>query len=245
MLKHWDERRDLVIPGDSEATISYAADHWIHTGRLSIEKTGRYAVALSGGSTPKSIFENLSLRPKDLDWSKVFLFWSDERAVPPNDPESNYHMAMTAGFSKLPIPKNQIFRMRAENAIEKNALEYEALIKNIVGPTLFDLVMLGLGEDGHTASLFPNTSAIEIEDRWVAPNYVNKKSSWRMTFTLPCINQSKLSVIYALGSSKAEIIPKVLNAPLPSPWPASWVGTVSKKSLWIVDLLASKNLNLK
>lgn len=243
MLTHWDERRDLIVPGNSSETISFAVDHWIGLARNAIAKRGKFAAALSGGSTPKSIFEKLAEKPQALDWTRVLLFWSDERAVPPDHPDSNYRMAMEAGFSRLPIPPSQIFRMKGESHIEQNALDYEKTIRRELGPDLFDLVMLGVGEDGHTASLFPGTSALTVEDRLVVANHVIQKDSWRMTFTFPCINQSAHTAIYALGASKQEIVPQVLKAPLPSPWPVSQIGTSERKALWILDEAASKNIN--
>ncbi|MBX9744323.1 MAG: 6-phosphogluconolactonase [Chlamydiales bacterium] len=242
MLISWDERRDIVTCEDASETITFAADHWLNLARSAIAKSGRFAVALSGGSTPKAIFEKLAKCPEALDWSKVWLFWSDERSISPEDPESNYHMAMTAGFSKLPISSKNIFRMKAENYIEKHALEYEEIIKKKLGKNLFDLVMLGIGEDGHTASLFPKTNALTVADRLVVANHIPQKNTWRMTFTFPCINQSNQSAIYALGSSKNQIVAQVLHAHLPSPWPASFVGTPSHKTLWVLDHLASKDL---
>lgn len=242
MLISWDERRDIVTCENATQTIAFAAKHWLHLARSAIEKSGRFAVALSGGSTPKAIFEKLAESPEALDWSKVWLFWSDERSISPDDPESNYHMAMTAGFSKLPVLREHIFRMKAETHIEEHALEYEEIIKKKLGKNLFDLVMLGVGEDGHTASLFPETKALAITDRLVVANHIPQKNTWRMTFTFPCINQSTQSAIYALGSSKNQIVTQVLQAKLPSPWPASFVGTSSHKTLWILDNLASKDL---
>ena len=119
MLKSWDARRDYIIAGNKEETVDFAAGHWVHSAKRAIQKRGRFAVALSGGSTPKAIFELLREKAT-LDWSKVWLFWSDERAVPPDHPDSNYRMAMDSAFSKLPIPSSQIFRMIAEKDIEKN-----------------------------------------------------------------------------------------------------------------------------
>lgn len=242
MLMHWDERRDVYIAGDETQTIAFAADHWITLAQEAIDRSGRFAVALSGGSTPKAIFKLLSQKKTAIDWSRVLLFWSDERAVSPDHPDSNYHMAMSSGLEKLPILTQNIFRMKAEKDIQKNALEYEQTIRKLLNHSLFDLVMLGLGEDGHTASLFPETSALQVKNHLVAANEVFQKNTWRMTFTLDCINQSKRSILYALGESKQTIVEKVLKAPLPSPWPASHVGTKAHKALWILDESAAQRI---
>lgn len=233
-IESWDERRDLFIADDAESAVQFAVEHWIHSAERAIQQRGRFAVALSGGSTPKAIYEALYLQAK-LDWSKIWLFWSDERAVPPNHPDSNYRMAMESGFAKLPIPPSQIFRMKAEADIERNAKDYEEKIRHHLGKNLFDLVMLGVGEDGHTASLFPHTKALEYRDRLVAANHLTEKKTWRMTLTFPCINESFSSLICAIGPSKHLIVPKVLEAAIDSPFPASRIGTPDRKALWLLD----------
>lgn len=242
-IQPFDTRRNLFI-GTHEEAIRFAAIHWIHTGQRAIQRNGRFTVALSGGSSPKAVFEHICKEHiKDLDWTKVYLFWSDERAVPPTSSESNYKMAMDSGFSSLPIPAHQIFRMKGEENIEKNAKDYEDLIHKHVGSHLFDLVMLGVGEDGHTASLFPNTIALQEKSRLVVANFIPEKNCWRMTFTYPCIQKSRLSVIYCLGKSKESIVPLVLNAPIDSSFPASAIGTTDAKALWILDSDAARLLS--
>lgn len=241
MLKTFDSRRNLFIANDTAEAIAFATEHWIHSAKQAIQQRGKFAVALSGGSTPKAIYQALS-HEKDLDWTKVFLFWSDERSVPPDHPDSNYKMAMES-FGKLPIPPHQIFRMKAEEHREQNAKDYEEKIRHHLGKHLFDLVMLGVGEDGHTASLFPNTEALHVEDRLVVPNYVEAHKTWRMTFTFPCINQSAKIAFYALGASKQTIIPQVLNAPIVSSYPASKIGTPEHPALWILDKAAASGIS--
>lgn len=236
MLKSWDSRRDYIILESEEKAVEFAFEHWLHLAKRSIQQRGRFAVALSGGSTPKAIYRKLLSAKEKIDWTRVWLFWSDERAVPPDHPDSNYRMAMENGFDKLPIPPSQIFRMIAEKDIEKNALDYEEKIQQILGRNLFDLVMLGIGPDGHSASLFPDTKALEADEkRLVVSNYVPQKKCWRMTFTFPCINQSFHSTFYALGKEKKEIVKKVFSAPILSPFPASKVGTEEHKALWVLD----------
>ena len=230
-IKSFDDRRDLLSVKTTEEAIHFAADHWIHAAKKAISHHDFFAVALSGGSTPRAIYELLAkpYHAQQIDWSKVLLFWSDERAVPPTHPESNYKMAMEF----LAPLKAQAFRMKAEEEIEANAKKYETLINTLLAPALFDLIMLGVGEDGHTASLFPNTAALQITDQLVAANYIPEKKTWRMTLTYPCINNSRQAVFYALGPTKQPIVRAVLNAPLPSPYPASSIGTATHKALWI------------
>ena len=128
----WDERRNVMVVGDTETTLKFCVDHFLKAYEEALLKYGSFSVALSGGSTPKALFALLTTPPyvSKINWSKVHLFWSDERAVSPDDPDSNFHMAMEAGFSKVPIPASQIHRMVAEKDIEQNALAYENLIKS-------------------------------------------------------------------------------------------------------------------
>ena len=240
-MLEYDSRRNIYIGKTKEEALDFSVENWIHVAARSIQKSGKFAVALSGGSTPKAIYEKLSEMPDAVDWKKVFLFWGDERSVPPEHPDSNYKMAMEH-FSKLPIPKNQIFRMVAEMDIEKNAKDYEEKIRNMLGKSRFDLVMLGVGEDGHTASLFPNTKALSESHALVVGNDVPQKETQRMTLTYPCINESSHIAIYALGKSKQEIVPKVLKAPIISPLPTSAIGTEKSPALWVLDADAAANL---
>ncbi len=240
-MLEFDSRRNLFIGKTEEEALLFAVENWMHTAARALQQTGKFAVALSGGSTPKAIYQRLSLLPKEIDWTKVFLFWGDERSVAPDHPDSNYRMAMEH-FSKLPIPEHQIFRMKAEADIEKNAKDYEEKIRHTLRKSLFDLVMLGIGEDGHTASLFPNTKALSVTKELVCANDVPQKMTQRMTLTYPCINESAKIAIYALGKSKQEIVPKVLNAPIVSPFPTSAIGTEKSPALWILDSQAAANL---
>ncbi len=225
MRRVWDERRVLEIADDA---VAFAVTHWLETAREAIALRGRFAVALSGGSTPKAIYERLAREAHALDWSKVWLYWSDERCVPPHDPKSNYRMAMEAGLKSLPIPVRQILRMPGELEPRAAAEKYERQLEGHV----LDLVMLGVGEDGHTASLFPGTAALELKTPRVAANYVEAVKGWRLTLTLRAICESRQAVLYALGKGKAEIVREVLqNRSLP----ASLVGTEQHPALWILD----------
>lgn len=240
-----DSRRDLIIPGDKEATLAFCAEHFCSVGSDAIRSDGVFCVALSGGSTPKRIFELLTLpsMAKKLDWSKLMLFWSDERAVSPDHPDSNYRMAMDAGFRHLRVLPQNIFRMEAEKNIESNALHYEGLIKTHVPNGQFHLMMLGMGEDGHTASLFPNTHGLNASGRLVVANFVPQMHCWRMSLTYDCINQARHIAIYVLGKSKAEMVDKALNG-LENPQiiPIQQVGSPLSKALWILDQEAASLL---
>ncbi len=238
-ITRWDERRDLIIPGDQIATIAFCAHHWITLCAHAIKEHGAFFVALSGGATPRLIFEKISSSAyeKQVDWSKVHLFWSDERAVGPDHPDSNFHMAMQAGLKKVGIPNEQIHRMRAENNIEENALEYEERIHSVLKGRSFDLIMLGMGEDGHTASLFPGTEALKAKHKLVVANYLPDKNSWRMTLTFDCINAALHIAIYVLGSAKKHTLAQALQST--GSFPIQQIGTKERRALWIVDHAAA------
>jgi len=245
MIKNFDDRRDIVIPGDESKTILFSIQHFIDIANSSIKDHDYFAVALSGGSTPKRIFEGLaSAEYRDkIDWSKVLIFWGDERSVPPNDPESNFQMADKAFLSKVSIPSKNIFRMEAENNIEDHALSYENLIKAKIPSGKFDLVMLGMGADGHTASLFPKTEGLHAKNRLVIANHVPQKQTWRMSLTYECINSAKNVAIYVLGASKSSIVKQVLKgAYSPDDLPIQRIGSPAHHALWILDSAAASEL---
>jgi len=245
IIKAFDDRRDLAMPGNKTETVNYCILHFINLANASIEKNGYFSVALSGGSTPKAIFEGL-ITDKNLDavdWSKVLLFWSDERCVAPDNPDSNYHMAMEAGFTHLPIPLENIHRMKAEEDPKTGALEYERILDEKLLGQPFDLVMLGMGGDGHTASLFPKTHGLYASKRQVIANFIPQMDVWRMTLTYECINSAKNIVIYVIGDSKAEMVNKIFTGNyLPDVLPIQRVGTQAHKALWILDRGAAKLL---
>lgn len=246
-LRTLDPRRQLIVPGDKEAYLDFCVSQWISIAKQAIATCGHFAVALSGGSTPKALFSRLAQDPyKDaLDWGKVLIFWSDERSVPPEDPDSNYRMAMDAGFSQLPLNPENIFRMHAEEeAREEAAHRYEQVIRSKLPEGRFDLIMLGMGDDGHTASLFPHTEALGENERWVIENWVEQKKTWRMTFTYPCIHQARLVAVYVSGAGKAEMLKRVLKGTdEPLELPSQRLGTVENPVLWMADAEASSLLD--
>lgn len=237
-IKAYDERRDILIPGDKEAALEFCMQHFFEIAEESIRRSGIFTIALSGGSTPAALYKKISESSlkKHINWRKVFLFWSDERAVPPDSSESNFRMAMHSGMEKLDIPFDNIFRMVAEENIEEEAKNYELHIREKVPHASFDYMMLGMGEDGHTASLFPKTHALHTDNRLVVENYLPEKKTWRMTVTYECINRSKHIVILVVGANKAETVKKALASPYnPNLYPIQKVGTEHNKALWILD----------
>ncbi len=204
-----------------------------------VQARGRFTVALSGGSTPKALYSLLASKP-DIPWDKIYFFWGDERHVPPDHPESNYRMTSEALLSKVPVRRENIFRIHAE---EKDApaaaLQYEQALQDFshLSPgqfPRFDLVLLGIGTDGHTASLFPGTAALNETKRLVVANWVPKFSAHRLTFTFPVLNAAAYVIFLASGPDKAAILHQVLensSADLPS----QRVHPSHGKLLWLID----------
>ena len=189
---------------------------------------GRFTIALSGGSTPRRLYQVIAAPPykEQIAWSEWQVFWGDERCVPPDHRDSNYRMVREALLDHVPIPADQIHRIRGEAEPEQAAQEYEQELYRVFGTVspAFHLVLLGIGEDGHTASLFPGTPALEEERRMVAANWVPQLQAHRITFTLPLINAAQDVVFIAAGESKAEIVRQVLTpAPGGRPVPAALV----------------------
>jgi 6-phosphogluconolactonase len=239
----FDARRHVWIGETSDRAVDFALEHWIASAIDAIEKRGIFTVALSGGSTPNTLFKRLKDHPdvKRINWKKVLLFWSDERSVPPTSPESNFGQAMSSGMQSFGIPHLQVFRMEADFHIEENAKRYEEVIKAHVPGSSFDLMMLGVGEDGHTASLFPGTKALNESKRLVVANEVPQKETWRMTMTYPLINKAHSIVIYALGERKAPIIEELFKDKVDT-YPVWKVGSSQSPALWILDSPAASKL---
>jgi 6-phosphogluconolactonase len=245
LRKNFDSRRDIIVPGNKEKTLEFCVEQLIELANEAIQKKGVFTLALSGGSTPKAIYQSLASEANRnrVDWSKVYLFWSDERSVPPSDSESNFHMAMNAGFATLPLKADHIFRMKAEDHIEQHTDEYEISIKEHVADESFDVIMLGMGDDGHTASLFPYTKGLDVTERLVVANSVPQKNTMRMSFTYPCINKAHHILIYVLGTGKEDTVEKVLKGSYdPEAYPIQKIGTASHKAIWILDQDAASKL---
>ncbi|HZQ70441.1 MAG TPA: 6-phosphogluconolactonase [Terriglobales bacterium] len=205
-------------------------------------------VALSGGSTPKALYSLLAARyAEKIPWSQLYFFFGDERHVPPNDQDSNYRMASEALLSKAPIPPQNIFRVPAENPdAEAAALAYEKSIRDFFGVKLeefprFDLILLGMGPDGHTASLFPGSKAIEEHHRIFVANWVEKFKTHRLTFTFPVLNHAANVVFMATGENKAPVMKDILEN-LKSTLPAAQVQPSNGRLLWLLDRAAASQL---
>ena len=192
----------------------------IECAKEAIAERGTFTIACSGGTTPKQIFKLLATpaNKKEVDWEKVHVFFSDERCVLPTSDESNYKSAMDSGISALGIPPKQIYRILGEIQPEESAEQYEKCILEHVDQQRFDVVMAGMGLDGHTVSLFPETKALEEREKLVVANYVPQKECWRITFTFPLIHKARNIRVYILGKSKQEMVNEIFtnkNADVP------------------------------
>lgn len=199
----------ITVFEDAASLAASAADWFAELASAAIARDGRFAVVLSGGSTPRAMHQSLAARYHDqIDWSKVYVYWGDERTVPPDHPESNYGMARETLLSRVPIPPDNIFRMAGERDPQAAAEAYA----EILGATpAFHLVYLGMGDDGHTLSLFPYTTALQETSHLVVANYVEKLSTWRITLTAPAVNKFAENIAFLVaGATKAEALRHVL-----------------------------------
>jgi len=239
-----------VLPSSQEV-FELAAEEFVRQANEAISKSGRFTVALSGGSTPKALYQLLAESyATKLPWDRMFFFWGDERHVPPDHADSNYRMANEALLSKVPARPGNIFRIRGEERdADAAALQYEQALQQFFHLSSdefprFDLILLGLGPDGHCASLFPETSALNERRRLVVANWVEKFKTHRITFTFPVLNQTACVIFLASGPDKAPILHQVLensSANLPS----QQVQPINGRLLWLVDSAAAGALSLR
>ncbi len=202
---------------------------------------------LTGGSTPKMLYKILS--GKELDWKNVHFWWGDERCVPPEHPDSNFGMAHQTLLSKIAPEEDHVYRMKGEMEPGSAALEYEGHLRKVFGggaiPAL-DLALLGMGEDGHTASLFPGTAALKVQDRLVVHNYVEKLQANRLTMTFPILNQAKRILFLVSGVSKAMALKQVLEGERnPFRCPAQGIRPVHGELVFFVDEAAASMLKVQ
>lgn len=223
----------------------YAAEKFVEIAKGSIAERGQFTVALSGGSTPKKLYSLLTQEPysSQIDWKKVFFFFGDERNVSIDSEESNFRMANEILFSKLEIPKKNIHRFLTEKDDAKiiaeemeNEIRQTFDLKENEFPRL-DLVFLGMGADGHTASLFPKTTALKEDKRMVVESYVPKFETFRLTFTFPTINNARNIIFLISGQDKAETLREVLYGEFqPEKLPSQAVKPVNGNLLFLTDI---------
>lgn len=229
----------------AEALSRAAAEHFLASAQAAVAAHGVARVAISGGSTPKRTFELLA-NPAEkfaatMPWERMELYWVDERMVPPDDQDSNYRMTREAMLDKVPLPPDRVFRIEGELDAEQAAARYESAIRNHLrlegaeGPR-FDVLALGMGDDGHTASLFPHTEAIHEMIRIAVANHVPQKESWRVTLTWPVINEARDVFFLIAGSDKAQPVHAVLLGKYdPERLPSQLIRPRSGRLLMLLD----------
>jgi 6-phosphogluconolactonase len=239
----------IEVAESADALSHAVAEQFMRLATDAVRARGRCAVALSGGSTPKAVYRMLAGEPfrSQAPWDRIHVFWGDERHVPPDQPESNYRMASDALLSRVPVTDAQIHRMHGELAdAERAARDYEDEIREFFGRDrrpVFDLIHLGLGTDGHTASLFPGTPALDERQRLCVANWVGRLDVHRITLTLPVLNAARAVVFIVTGSEKPSIVRRVLqDRDGSAPLPAQLVQPTDGEVFWMLDRAAAREL---
>lgn len=240
----------LQVMPDAESVARVAGELFVRTAMDAIGAAGRFSVALSGGSTPRSLYQRLASPgyAEDLDWGSCHVFWGDERCVPPIDPESDYRMAKEMLLDHVAIPEGRVHRIRGEDPPAQAALDYERVLRRsfgvLEGPPRagegFDLVLLGMGEDGHTASLFPGTDAVRETTAWVRHVVADVSPRNRISLTPPVLNAAVRTVFLVTGVAKAPTLARVLEGPRdPDALPSQTI----EGAAWFVDAAAASMLS--
>lgn len=243
---------DLLVVADPAAIAQEAATRVVSIAEEAVDRRGRFTLVLAGGSTPKRLYALLATDPhcRRLPWQATHVFWGDERTVSPEHPDSNFGLARAMLLSHVPIPANQVHRMQAERVdLDAAASEYEAEIASTFAAQppnespVFDLLLLGLGTDDHTASLFPYTRALRETRRWVVSNYIPTFQTNRLTLT-PCIlNRAAMILFLVSGIEKTTTLQAVLEGPTdPERLPAQLIRPVAGRLVWLVDQAAASRL---
>jgi 6-phosphogluconolactonase len=239
---------EIRVVGTAQDLFQAAATEFATLAREATRSRGRFSVALSGGSTPRGLYALLtSGTVPSIPWDKICFFWSDERHVPPDHPDSNYRMANEAMLSQVPLRPENVFRIHSEETdAGAAALAYEQTLRTFFalppgGFPRFDLILLGLGPDGHTASLFPRSLALGETKRLVVANWVEEFKTDRITFTFPVLNRAACVMFLVSGGEKARILEDVLEHP-ESNLPAQRVRPEEGRLIWLADRAAASGL---
>lgn len=235
----------LNVFKESTEAIEALAVLFIENAKKAIKENGQFSVALSGGSSPKKLYELLASKYKsEIDWTKVYFFFGDERYVAQDHPDSNYLMAKTAMLASLAISEEQVFKVDTTLDPASAALAYQRSICTFFNDNpVFDLILLGLGDDAHTASIFPGTELVWIDEEQVKEVYLKDKEVYRISFTAPLINDAKQIAFLTFGANKADAIKAVLEGEHDvSKYPAQLIKPTKGKLDWFVDEAAVSKL---
>lgn len=239
---------EVRVFDDVAGLVRATADEIVAIARDAVDARGRFAWALAGGSTPRDVYRLLASDPyrERIPWSMIHCFWGDERHVPPDHPDSNFRMAREAMLDAVPLPAGNIHRVPAEEPdAQRAAAEYESALREFFPAEdwpVFDLIQLGLGKEGHTASLFPGGTALHERERWVAAPWVEAQNTFRVTFTPPVLNHARRAMFLVAGDEKAAALHAVLEgARDPDLYPAQ---IVEGNRLWMVDRAAARLLRV-
>jgi len=239
----------LIVLPNAAALALRTVELFISAASSAIASRGAFSVALAGGSTPKAAYELLAQSPyrERVDWPHVSVFFGDERCVPPTSDESNAKMAFSTLLDRVPIPATNIYRFQAEHEPERAASEYERTLVRELGPApVLDLILLGMGPDGHTASLFPGTAVVHESGRLAMAPFVPKFNVHRLTLTPAAINAARRIVIAASGEGKADALAHAIEGPLmPNTYPVQVVAPTDGVLTWLVDHAAASQLTGK
>jgi 6-phosphogluconolactonase len=237
----------LVVEPSAAALATAAAERVVAAASVAIAERGRFVIVLAGGSTPRALYTSLASPAfaQAIDWSRVHVFWGDERCCPPDDPASNYRMTRDALLAHVAIPPTQVHRIHGEDEPVAAAAAYERDLRATfpTGVPRFDLVLLGMGDNGHTASLFPGLSAVREDARWVVAECVAEVSMWRVTLTPVAINAASEILFLVAGAAKASMLARVLEGPrIPGDLPAQAIVPVDGTITWLTDAPAAAAL---
>ncbi|MGI8916342.1 MAG: 6-phosphogluconolactonase [Chloroflexota bacterium] len=240
---------DVRVVANAYDVAQDGADIVRDAAKAAVQRSGRFTLALSGGSTPRALYALLALPPliTDIDWGATQVFWSDERCVPPDYPDSNYRMAREALLDRVPLPEANIHRMRGELAVPQQAAqEYRGELQAVFGksdPPRFDLLLLGLGEEGHTASIFPGVHIPVDPNIPVAAVFVPKVNSWRLTLTVPVLNAAARVLFLVAGEAKRDALRAMIQGPRALDLPAQRVMPINGALTILADAAAAGTLS--
>ncbi len=229
--------------------LNHAAAEFIKvSASASIAAHGRFVIALSGGQTPQKIYSLLAMPAisREMDWNNIFIFWGDERCVPLNDERNNAHQALSIWLDQVPVPPDNIHRIKVNLSPREAAVQYQRELQDFFGknPHRFDLILLGLGDNGHTASLFPGTSILNNKKSGVESLYVEEEKMHRVSMTVPLINLAHQILFLVAGPKKAGMVNTILNGPFqPALYPAQLINPLDGGLFWMVDQSAASQLD--